>query len=255
MIFDCHVHTKFSTDSKMNIEDALNRAKGYNIGLTITDHMDLNCPPDMGFIFDTKDFFKEYSKYRTDSLLLGIELGLDINYHEKNKIIIDNNDFDLIIGSQHSLSNSNLYDQKTYQNKGKKAVYEEYFLETINSIKLHPYINALGHIDFICRYNPFEDKEMYYREFSDYFDEIIKNCLDRDIVLELNTRRLNKDDAFNNLLDIYTRYKELGGKFVTIGSDAHGPSAIYSNFDKAIYLCNKANLRPVYFKNRKPEFC
>lgn len=253
MIFDCHLHTKFSTDCNMPIEEGVKKAKELGIGLVVTDHMDLNCPPEIGFVFDTDEFFKEYNKYRGDNLLLGIELGLDSNYADKNQELIINNSFDQIIGSQHTISSSDLYDQRTYENKGKKPVYEEYFMEIIDSIKTHPYINTLGHIDFICRYNPFEDKEMYYREFSDHIDEVIKHCLSRDIVLELNTRRLTNDIAFKNLLDIYTRYRELGGKYITIGSDAHGSSAIYTNFDKAFHLCDKCDLKPVYFKNRKPE--
>lgn len=40
MLFDTHLHTKFSADSKMSIEDAILSAKQQNIGLVLTEHLD-----------------------------------------------------------------------------------------------------------------------------------------------------------------------------------------------------------------------
>ena len=42
-MYDCHVHTKFSTDAIMDIEDAIRVSGELGLGLIITDHMDYRC--------------------------------------------------------------------------------------------------------------------------------------------------------------------------------------------------------------------
>jgi histidinol-phosphatase (PHP family) len=50
-MFDTHVHTTFSTDSKMNIENALKSAKKRGVALILTEHMDIGYPNQGEFIF------------------------------------------------------------------------------------------------------------------------------------------------------------------------------------------------------------
>lgn len=38
-IFDCHVHTNFSTDSNMRIEDAFKRTEKQDLGFIINEHI------------------------------------------------------------------------------------------------------------------------------------------------------------------------------------------------------------------------
>ena len=42
MVFDSHIHTKFSTDSNMDILEAIAVSKEKNIGIIITEHLDLD---------------------------------------------------------------------------------------------------------------------------------------------------------------------------------------------------------------------
>lgn len=252
MIFDSHIHTKFSTDSSMNIKEALTVAKKHSIGLVITEHMDLNYPEDVGFRFNPKEYFKSYESMRSDSLLLGIELGLSNDIIHENKAVIDNYSFDQVIGSIHTLNNEDIGFLSDYDSKPYSEILKNYFTFMEQCILDHPFIDTLAHIDFICRYAPFKDREIYYSKNSDYIDAVLKACIITDTAIEINTRRLNEKNAFNNLLSIYKRYKELGGTLVTIGSDAHTPHGIYKNFSAALEITEKYNLTPVYFKNRKP---
>ena len=52
MVFDTHLHTEISSDSEMKIDEAIKQAKALNLGLIITEHMDLFYPEDNKFIFD-----------------------------------------------------------------------------------------------------------------------------------------------------------------------------------------------------------
>lgn len=253
-MFDSHIHTKFSTDSSMVIEEAIRKASELNLGLVVTDHMDTNYPYKSKFNFDVAAFFKEYEKYKSDKLLLGVELGMTLEYKEENEALSRNNPFDFVIGSIHFLGNNDIFYAETYEGKTKAQVFEEYFITMCNNIREHNYIDSLGHIDYISRYACYDDKEINYSEYGELIDDVLREVIKRDIALEINSRRLKDAEAVKNLRSIYKRYYELGGKMVTLGSDAHNQEAIGVNFNTAIEIVRDLKLQAVYFKEREPIY-
>lgn len=253
-MFDCHVHTQFSTDSKMNIEDALKRASDLDIGIIITEHIDLNYPAEGKFIFSTENYFRDYAKYRNDKLLLGIEMGIREDCVEENKKLAQNDQIDYIIGSVHVIDNVDLFESIFYEGRSKKVVYSHYLRTMLECIKKHDFIDSLGHIDYIARYARFEDNEIYYMDFRDEIDEILKTLIQNEKAIEINTRRIGDSKAVDSLIQIYRRYHELGGRIVTIGSDAHTPENIGANFNNAKEIADMCNLKMVYFKERKLNY-
>lgn len=253
-MFDSHIHTKFSTDSKMDIEVAIKQAADLNIGIIITEHMDLNFPVSDQFRFNPEQYFKEYSKYRSDRVLLGIEIGMITDQVVENREIIERYPFDYVIGSTHLVDNLDVLMKSFYENRSKKDSYEHYFKYIINCIKTHSFVDSLGHIDYISRYAAYEDKEIYYEEFSEHIDEVLKAVVRTGKAMELNTRRFGSSAAVDNLKKIYKRFYELGGRMITIGSDAHSESAIGFKFDAAKAITESCGLKIVYFSERKPEY-
>ncbi|MFU0825325.1 MAG: Histidinol-phosphatase [Clostridium sp.] len=253
-MFDTHIHTNFSTDSKMKIEEVLQKMKQENLGAIITEHMDLNYRDSSMFRIDPEDYFKSYSDYRTDNLLLGIEIGMNNKFSHEYKNLVEKYPFDYVLGSLHEMYDTDLYEaDELYRSKSKKEFYEEYLFEMVSCINEHPFIDSLGHIDYICRYAKYEDTEIYYDDYKELIDNVLKTIIDKGIVIELNTRRMENKESVCNLLKIYKRFKELGGEFLTIGSDAHSAEAIGSYFNIAKEMVETCNLRMVYFKNRKME--
>lgn len=255
-MFDTHIHTEVSTDSNMKLIDALNSAKEKGVSLILTEHMDIQEPiKEYGhFTFDSYEYFKKYEKFREDNLLLGMEMGMRPEFIEENKIEEEKSPFDYIIGSVHVVDTIEIFKEEYYAERTKKEAYEEYLEYMINCLKQYDFIDSLGHIDYICRYATYEDPEIYYEEFSDHIDGVLKILIEKEKAMEINTRRLHSEVTRENLTKIYRRYKELGGNYVTIGSDSHKESAIAMNFNYAIEICDKCNLRKVYFKERKIEY-
>ncbi|WMJ82442.1 histidinol phosphate phosphatase [Clostridium sp. MB40-C1] len=255
MMFDTHMHGEFSTDSKMRIEEAINQSRKYNLGIIITDHMDLNFHDKSKFRFNEEEYFKKYNPFRDEKVLLGIEIGMSENYINDYEDICNNHPFDYVIGSVHDMYDIDLYyADELYKNNSKKEFYEEYFMQMVNSINTHSFIDSLGHIDYLSRCAKYEDKEMYYEEFKEHIDYVLKTLIDKGICIELNTRRLENEKAVNNLIKIYNRFKELGGKYITIGSDAHNVESIGKNFKTALEMVEYCQLKPVYFKNRQIQY-
>ena len=128
--------------------------------------------------------------------------------------------------------------------------------ETSNGLILTEHIDydfPPPNIDYICRKAPYEDNELYYSDFPEIIDEILLTLINNNKVIEINTRRFHNKKSIDSLTKIYKRYKTLGGKYVTLGSDAHYANVVSNHFDTAIEMANECDLIPVYFKERKME--
>lgn len=254
MLFDTHLHTKFSADSDMLLQDAITTAKKQNIGLVVTEHLDFDYPGDDVFEFDPLKYMEEYSSYRSDKLYLGIEVGMQKHTFEASKQFIKKVPFDQIICSIHLLDGEDLYYQSCYK-EDKQTVYINYLSTMAKLIAQHDFANILGHIDYICRYAPYLPADITLDEFGDAVDIVWKTVLDKGIVPELNTRRFNNVNNIKPLLKLYERYAQLGGKYISLGSDAHKNENIGFKIQEANDFITHFNLKPVYFVNRQMQLC
>lgn len=253
MLFDSHNHTNFSSDSNMLLEDALKRGKELNLGIISTEHLDLYYPIEDKFKVNVDEYLKTYSPFRGSNYLLGLELGLSKKTYQKSVSLLKDKSFDFIIGSIHAIEDEDISLKLSQEKPNKEVYYKNYLTFMLECINLYDNFDSLGHIDYICRYGSYEDNNINIDEFHDYLEEVFKALLNKNKVLELNTRRLNSKEDFKHLENIYTLYKNLGGKYVTLGSDSHNVSQIGHNFDVAKNLLDKVSLKPIYFKERKPQ--
>jgi histidinol-phosphatase (PHP family) len=238
----------------MKIADAIHKARALNIGMTVTEHLDLAYPEPDAFIFDIDEYFKSYDRFRSDTVLLGIEVGMRSELVAENQAKLLGQPFDYIIGSIHVVEGIDIYQETFYHGRTKREVYEKYFESMVRCVESYDFIDSLGHIDYIVRYARFSDPELYIDEFKDYLDRIFQLLIQKQKALEINTRRLADRKTMENLLTIYNRYWELGGRWVTIGSDAHTPGDIAKHFAAAFEIADRCNLRPVYYKNRDVHY-
>jgi histidinol-phosphatase (PHP family) len=254
MLFDTHMHTCFSTDSKMVIDDAIARGQELNIGITITEHMDIGYPEPKAFVFDVDAYFANYNSYRNDRVLLGIEIGMGADCVAENCQLVEKYPFDYVIGSVHVVDNLDIYIPEFYEGKNKQEVYHQYFDAMLQCVTCYDSIHSLGHIDYIARYAKFPDTEVYYREFKEHIDEILKVLAAKGKALEINTRRLHSKEAIEILMPIYQRFYEVGGRLVTIGSDAHRANEVGRGLAEGLVMADRAKLKVVYFKEGKPQY-
>ena len=254
MIFDSHMHTKFSADSEMSATDAIVKAQKLNLGVVFTEHFDFNIPGDIDFTFNPDEYFREYNGLRSQSVRLGVEIGLEKPARQANADFIKRAPFDMVIGSIHLVERLDIYYPDYYADKDKDEAYHKYFAAMIEESAIGDF-DVLGHIDYICRAAPYENPEIDYAAYKDDIDEVLKIVIEREKVLELNTRRFNTRRGIKELVPIYTRYKQIGGKYITIGSDAHKVEAVGNYFDTAAAFANELELTIVTFCNRKLEIC
>lgn len=251
MLFDTHLHTRFSTDSEMEFVDLRAKSLQENCGIIITEHMDLNYPQSEKFTFSVDDYFATYESYRSNRLLLGIEIGLRLDCIEANRQVVSGHPFDFVLGSIHVVNQQDLYYPPYYEGRSKQAAYQDYFQAMIDCVQANDFIDSLGHIDYIARYASYPDPEVHYHEFAEAIDAVLICLAQKEVALEINTRRFNDKQVINQLLPIYRRFHELGGKYVTLGSDAHRPAAVASHLNDAWELAKLCNLQAVYYQGRQ----
>jgi histidinol-phosphatase (PHP family) len=254
MMYDTHIHTGFSHDSRMDIKEVLLKIKQLDMGVIITEHIDMNYPDPLAFNLDVASYFKEYSTLRCEQLLLGIEVGMGLEDISANRKLTETHPFDFVLGSIHVVDNADLYEEGFYTGKTKRQVYEQYFEVMFACLNAYDFIDSLGHIDYISRYARFADREVRYDEFAKCIDDILALLVRNQICLEINARRLGDRQAVDSLKPIFKRYYDLGGRYVTIGSDAHIPGDIGKNFTSAFEIAEYCNLKAVWFKERRMEY-
>lgn len=254
-MFDCHIHTRhFSTDADMTIHECLNTLKEKNLGGIITEHIDYGYPNPEEFIFNIDEYFTSFSKYRNDTLKLGIEVGMQSCVTAKNKKLIQSYNFDLVVAAIHMVSGFDIYYEDFYKDKTKEESYNLYFETMLQGIYELADFDVLAHLDYITRYSPYKDKYIYYDIFKKYLDEILDYLIKNDKVLEINTRLFDDQKAISVIEKIVSVYKNMGGKYITMGSDAHIANNIGMYFDTASELANCYDLKPVYFDKRNMQY-
>ena len=252
MYFDGHIHTKYSGDSEMAGLDAYQAARNKGMGLVFTEHIDFNYPGEKNiFTFDPQKYMDEYGALRGMYLLLGVEIGLGEECLVETKAFSEKAKFDQVIGSIHIVDGFDIYEKAYYEGKTKQDAYGRYLKLMEAMVRKNPYIDVLGHIDYICRYAPYENPGLCYEEFKQEIDAVLKAAIETNTVMEINTRRFGDEEVFDELKPIYSRYKELGGQYVTLGSDAHNKESVGAYLEKADELAKVCGLEPVIFYERQ----
>lgn len=255
MYSDYHVHSLFSFDSEEDLANIINRAICLGMKeIAITDHQEFRWPvKNQNPSINTEEYFFAIDllndKYNGKiHILKGVELGLMEGTKSKCQNFIHTNSFDFVIGSCHIVNNTDPYYADFWENFTDREAFELYFRTLLKGIKMFDKIDTLGHLDYIIRYSPNKSANYSVHDYMNLIDEILRFIISRDIKLEINTANLAKGFTFPNPhTDIIKRYKELGGEYVTVGSDAHKAGDIGYKFDTAADIIQKYNLK-VYCK-------
>lgn len=257
---DCHIHTEFSSDSETKMEDQVARAIALGMDhICFTDHMDMDYP-EGEFQLDTDAYvskvleMKEAYKNQI-CICLGVELGMQEHLKERQQAYIDKYPFDFVIGSMHLIHGEDPYFGKIYEKMGDEEAYREYFRATLANVKKAPKIHTLGHLDYAVRYGKEKATHYSYEKFAAEIDEILQYLIDHQIALEVNTAGLRMLSFTNPHPDVLRRYRELGGRLITVGSDGHMPEYLGYGFEKiGKQLLDCGFDSYTVFKEGKPEF-
>lgn len=252
---DYHLHSHHSGDSKASMEEMVK--KGIAAGLEamcFTEHVDFDFRPhgkeaEDTFSLNADSYLYELlslkKKYEDKiELLFGLECGMQLHLAKENVRFIKEHEYDFVIASVHVCGGKDPYYPEFFEGKKEEEVLREYLEETMQNIKVFGNFDCLGHLDYIIRYCKKMDRQYEYAKYKDIMDKILSYLIDREKALELNTAGIRKGmKEMNPAKDVLKRYYEMGGELITVGSDAHRPEEVASDFDKAEGLLSDCGFR------------
>lgn len=259
MISDFHLHTEFSADSETPVRQQVEQAIALGMKeICITDHHDYDAiSKDLTFLLDTDAYLpclrQIKEEYRgTIRINIGVELGLQTHIKEYLEQYVSRYSFDFIIGSSHFIDGLDPYHPDFFAGRTAKEAYGRYFEITLQRLRTLDCFDSFGHLDYPARYGPDYD----WLDYHDYIDAILRTLIQKGRALECNTGGCRYGQGHPNPHEgILTRYRELGGELLTIGSDAHVPALLGSRFDHLPALLWDCGFRYyTVYHERKPEF-
>ncbi len=266
-MFDMHLHTEYSSDSKETLDNICKSAleKGLK-GIAFTDHVVI-------YKYNEYDTYNNLLKCKSEALIkrkeyegkLEIMFGLEISEAFSNpkfeEEILNIGDIDVVLCSLHDNMpivnlGFNSYTRKNdftkISNDKIKQILLIYYGILKDTAKKSDY-DVLAHLTYPFRYINCRDKVGYnILEIKNDIEQILSTVIKRDKALELNTS-MSDDDFFMPNEEILTLYKKLGGKKVTLGSDAHTATNVGKGFNKGKELLKNCGFTEYYYyKKRKP---
>lgn len=244
-IVDLHVHTDNSFDGNHSATFFCEKAEMMDLrALAFTDH----CEVDQFRGDDNYDkrifqaFFevaKVRSAFRGKLLILnGIELGQPAYDIPTADDIVSRYDYDHILGSVHNLhGGEDFYFMKNLTLQEAEKLLKQYFDEILEMLKWGKF-DVLAHLTYPLRYFYSQSNlDIDLNNFKKQIDEILLLTAKTDKALEINTAALRQPlNKLSPEVDIVKRFKELGGKYVSVGSDAHYAEHLAADIDMA-YSC------------------
>ncbi len=264
-LFNSHTHTNISSDCTSLPEDMVKSAIDAGLrGISITDH----CSASNYISYNTYAKAKKSTnlarrlnnKYSDKiQIFAGIEFEEMLWHPEYAKRVLDSLDFDVVLASVHKVQKCpyKVYISRVDFSKFSQADLQTYakwyFDETLETAAKCDY-DVLSHITLLLRYVSVKyNRTLDMNEFKTTIDEILKTVANREKALEINTSEINTLGLIPNE-EIIRRFKALGGKFVTIGSDAHYPNDISKGLIEAVNVLKSCGFEYyVYYENRQVQ--
>lgn len=261
MLADCHCHSLHSFDGCDSIAEMLRSASDKGaIALTITDHFETGCydNPEQCDIGRIKASSADVLGLRAQSaasplLLRGLELGQPLNDRAQAMNVLEAVGYDFVLGSVHIFSNGEDFYYYDFSVKDPVETYNRYLDELLTTLDWG-HFDALAHLTYPRRYMLRDNALPDISQFAGKTDEILALAVEKGVAIEINT---NAKTERNILLDEYyaiiRRFRQLGGKLVTLGSDAHSADDLLNGFSASREILLSAGFESAcYFVNRTP---
>lgn len=236
--------------------------------ICFTEHLDLD-PRDDGYrYFRPEAYFEAIEAARTrfhGQLVIGA--GIEVCYQSQREDEIagwlERWPFDFVLGSVHIVDHGNDWvmvpDRASMLAwSARRAVHDAYqpYFEELRRAATSGLFDALAHLDLVKRYGALVYGPFDRAAFAEELDAVLEAALTHGTAIEINTSGLFQPagEPFPGL-DTVRRYRELGGRILTIGSDSHDIHQLGRGLDVAMTYARAAGFSEIAcFSQRRPQF-
>ncbi|MBQ9414469.1 MAG: histidinol phosphate phosphatase [Clostridia bacterium] len=259
---DSHTHTEASEDSETPILQAVQAAaaKGLRF-LTVTDHVEI-----VDFKEGAYDVAAEQSWHLMESfenptdvrLLRGIELGEPAFDPALAERVLAAHPYDFVLASQHRVDDTRpdhyFIEYAAFSDREIEREMTRHFEETLRTVRWNGF-DSLAHLTYPFRYLPEKWRQGDYRPWQGLIDDLLGLLAQNGKALEINTSGIRKGQGVTCPdRPLVTRFRELGGERITIGSDAHRPGETGADLDEGAAVARDAGFEEaVVYIARQPQ--
>jgi histidinol-phosphatase (PHP family) len=229
---DAHLHTDLSPDSEVPIDAYCEEAVRRDIPeIAITDHVDFD-PRDPAYRytdFATRERVVRDAANRWAAKGLTVRFGVEITYgrrwEDEIRDHLARHTYDFAIGSVHDWPDSPYRDAAGLPGwmagRSLAEIVGPYF-EEVGAAAHSELFDTIGHIDVVKRYIHPQVTTADLGATPELYEPVLKALVESGSGLEVNTSGLRQSprESYPSPA-IVARYRELGGRAVTVGSDAH----------------------------------
>ncbi len=258
-IYDMHTHSLHSFDGHDSCEALCKSALGQGAGgIAVTDHCDIDGKDidiDVLCTAQLRDLKKCINTFSPKlEVLRGIEIGQGIYRKKETEYILKKYSYDFVLGSLHNLENMEDFYFLDYKKFDVYELLNRYF-EGLLELSEWGAFDSLAHLTYPLRYIIARDKiDVDLSQFNDIIDGIFEQLIKNDKALEINTSGLFMDmkDTLPNISYV-KRFKALGGKYITVGSDSHYADKVLRGIHTGYSLVRAAGFDSVtIFREHNP---
>ena len=182
----------------------------------------------------------------------GVEFSEPHCYPQGVQSLLTRLPFDYVIGSLHYIGTELVFSQEYFRRRGMDQAFLVFFTE-LERMTATGDFDILGHLDVLAL-----TAKLFYgsydpSRYEDAIRTVLRNCIERDIVLELNSQGLRKPaQMLVPGAEILKWYVDMGGVSICLGSDAHAASQLGMNLEAALDTARKAGVKTLTcFDKRK----
>ncbi len=266
---DSHIHSTHSPDARTSIIEVCQSAVEMGLAyICFTEHLDLD-PRDSGYrYFEPEAFFREVDAARTRfrgrlTIGAGIEVCYQTGREDEIARWLERWPFDFVLGSVHILDGEHDWVMVPEQasmaawarHRTPQEAYRPYF-EEVRRAAATGLFDGLAHLDLVKRYGTLAYGPFDASALAEEIDAVLAAAVATDTAIEINTSGLFQppQEPFPGL-DILRRYRQMGGRAITIGSDTHHLYQLGRGLETARQQAIAAGFTHVaYFLERQPRF-
>ena len=163
------------------------------------------------------------------------------------------NSTDFIIGSLHNITGCADFAFLDYSREDIPSLLERYFAELVELVRWGRF-DALGHITYPLRYIAAYGQAVELAPYGGYIDEALRTLVQNGKAIEINTSGLRQTIRQTMPpFSIVKRFRELGGEYVTVGSDSHCVADVGKGSAEAVTMLKEAGFSHLtYYMEHKP---
>lgn len=257
-MYDYHLHSWYSHDSQADPYRIVEWAEKMGLEeICFTEHVEFDENKNVAGQIQMGEYaacIEELQRHSRITVRLGAEIGLkDAGSFAQAYDFIKDYPIDFIIGSVHWTDEGDAYFPPFFAGRDKETAYRSYLELAFPRCTSSANYQVFGHFDYPAKKAPYEDRAMRYEMAPDAFDRLFRYFVEHGIGIEVNTSVYRTKEEKMWGLDLLKRYAQLGGEYVTVGSDAHVPERIGWRINDAIELVRRAGIRYVAtFERQKP---